>query len=192
MTGARFFNDRNNLCPKFAILILSRRGPRRWRRRRRFPQPDRLHVRGSCRASWPSSTSGPSRTPPAPPTQTQQQTTQPRSRPAPGKPPDAAIHCGGVAPAAATAAAVSARGSRPRPPLKTRSYKIVFTNAGAQVKHWILKKYTDRPASRWTWCSRRLAARFGLPLSLYTYEHALTSVEHRRSTASGNGTGAGA
>ena len=46
------------------------------------------------------------------------------------------------------------------------------------MKHWILKKYNDNggaAGSRWTWCSRRPPAQFGLPLSLFTYEPALTS-----------------
>jgi YidC/Oxa1 family membrane protein insertase len=39
--------------------------------------------------------------------------------------------------------------------IENEQYKIVFTNRGAQIKHWILKKYFDSPASRWIWSSPR-------------------------------------
>ena len=56
-------------------------------------------------------------------------------------------------------------------------YKIVFTNRGAQVKHWILKKYFDsaRQASRSGAAEAAAAASSGLPLSLFTYDPALTT-----------------
>ena len=30
-------------------------------------------------------------------------------------------------------------------------YRIRFTNRGAQVKSWVLKKFKDDKASRWSW-----------------------------------------
>ena len=54
-------------------------------------------------------------------------------------------------------------------------YKIVFTNRGAQVKHWILKKYFDSAGKPLDLVQPQAAARFGLPLSLFTYEPALTA-----------------
>jgi YidC/Oxa1 family membrane protein insertase len=56
-------------------------------------------------------------------------------------------------------------------------YKIVFTNRGAQVKHWFLegKQYKDHPGPdghQLDLVNEQTAA-FGLPLSLYTYEPAL-------------------
>ena len=53
-------------------------------------------------------------------------------------------------------------------------YKIVFTNRGAQVKHWILKKYFDSAGKPLDLVQPQLAASFGLPLSLYTYDSSLT------------------
>ena len=53
-------------------------------------------------------------------------------------------------------------------------YKIVFTNRGAQVKHWILKKYFDTAGKPLDMVQPQAAARFGYPLSLFTYEPALT------------------
>ena len=56
--------------------------------------------------------------------------------------------------------------------------KVVFTNRGAQVEHWILKggQYTDHPGEngqQLDLVNSRTTA-FGLPLSLYTYEPDLT------------------
>jgi YidC/Oxa1 family membrane protein insertase len=52
-------------------------------------------------------------------------------------------------------------------------YKIVFTNRGAQVKHWILKKYNDTAGKPLDMVQPQASAQFGLPLSLFTYEPAL-------------------
>ena len=54
-------------------------------------------------------------------------------------------------------------------------YRIVFTNRGAQVKHWILKKYFDTGGKPLDLVQPQLAQQFGLPLSLFTYETDLTS-----------------
>jgi len=54
-------------------------------------------------------------------------------------------------------------------------YRIVFTNRGAQVKHWILKKYFDTAGKPLDMVQPQTAEKFGLPLSLFTYEPALTT-----------------
>ena len=54
-------------------------------------------------------------------------------------------------------------------------YKIVFTNRGAEVLHWILKKYFDSAGKPLDLVQPQAAARFGLPLALFTYEPALTA-----------------
>ncbi len=54
-------------------------------------------------------------------------------------------------------------------------YRIVFTNRGAQVKHWILKKYLDDNGKPLDMVQPKTAERFGLPLSLYTYDPTLTT-----------------
>ncbi len=54
-------------------------------------------------------------------------------------------------------------------------YKIVLTNRGAQVKHWILKQYKDSAGKPLDLVQPEAAARFGLPLALFTYEPALTA-----------------
>ena len=68
-------------------------------------------------------------------------------------------------------------------------YKIVFTNRGGQVKHWILKQYKDTEGKPLDLVQPQTAARFGLPLSLYTYEPTLTTALNQalyQSTATGN------
>jgi YidC/Oxa1 family membrane protein insertase len=60
-------------------------------------------------------------------------------------------------------------------------YKIVFTNRGAQVQHWILKKYFDSAGKPLDLVQPQAAEHveaaehLGLPLSLYTYDPALTT-----------------
>jgi YidC/Oxa1 family membrane protein insertase len=48
-------------------------------------------------------------------------------------------------------------------------YRIVLTNRGAQVKHWILKRYFDSAGKPLDLVQQEAAAKFGLPLSLFTY-----------------------
>ena len=52
-------------------------------------------------------------------------------------------------------------------------YKITFSNRGAQVKSWILKKYTDEKGQPLELVHAVAAQQFGYPLSLYTYDPAL-------------------
>ena len=54
-------------------------------------------------------------------------------------------------------------------------YKIVFTNRGAQVKSWILKKYKDTEGKPLDMVQPQASARFGFPLSFFTYEPTLTT-----------------
>ncbi len=60
-------------------------------------------------------------------------------------------------------------------------FKIEFTNRGAQVEHWILKKYLDSSGKPLDLVQPLAAAHveaaenLGLPLSLFTYDSALTS-----------------
>jgi YidC/Oxa1 family membrane protein insertase len=59
--------------------------------------------------------------------------------------------------------------------IENELYKITFTNRGAQVTSWILKKYKDSDNKELLNLVHTQAAdQFGYPLSLYTYEPALT------------------
>ncbi|HEX6505590.1 MAG TPA: membrane protein insertase YidC [Terriglobales bacterium] len=52
-------------------------------------------------------------------------------------------------------------------------YKITFTNRGAQVKSWILKKFTDDQGGPLELVNVAAAAKYGQPLSLFTYDEPL-------------------
>jgi YidC/Oxa1 family membrane protein insertase len=51
-------------------------------------------------------------------------------------------------------------------------YRIVFINRGAQVKSWVLKNYKDEDGKPLDLVNKD-AVKFGLPLSLYTYDENL-------------------
>ena len=74
-----------------------------------------------------------------------------------------------VAPVSAIAAAAETETT-----VENDLYKIVLTNRGAQVKHWILKKYLDTAGKPLDMVQPQ-AAQFGLPLSFYTYDQGLTT-----------------
>lgn len=54
-------------------------------------------------------------------------------------------------------------------------YRITFSNRGAQVTSWILKKYKDDDGKPLDLVNQAAAAKFGYPLSLFTYDQVLTS-----------------
>jgi YidC/Oxa1 family membrane protein insertase len=51
-------------------------------------------------------------------------------------------------------------------------YRITFTNRGAQVKSWILKKYDDDKGQPLDLVNNLAAEKYGCPLSLWTYDEA--------------------
>jgi YidC/Oxa1 family membrane protein insertase len=53
-------------------------------------------------------------------------------------------------------------------------YKITFSNHGAEVRSWILKKYTDDNGQPLDMVHDGASKLYGYPLSLYTYDAALT------------------
>ncbi|MGC1450586.1 MAG: membrane protein insertase YidC [Candidatus Sulfotelmatobacter sp.] len=59
--------------------------------------------------------------------------------------------------------------------IENEKFRITFTNKGAQVEHWILKNYTDSSGKPLDMVQQQAASRFGLPLSLYTYDNGLTT-----------------
>ncbi|HVW76459.1 MAG TPA: membrane protein insertase YidC [Alloacidobacterium sp.] len=54
-------------------------------------------------------------------------------------------------------------------------YRITFSNRGAQVTSWILKKYKDDEGKPLDLVNQAASAKFGYPLSLYTYDEGLRS-----------------
>lgn len=59
--------------------------------------------------------------------------------------------------------------------IENANFRIVFTNRGAQVKQWILKHYFDSLGKPLDMVQTQAAARFGQPLSLFTYDEKLTA-----------------
>jgi YidC/Oxa1 family membrane protein insertase len=59
--------------------------------------------------------------------------------------------------------------------IENEKYKIVFTNKGAQVEHWYLKGYNDTAGKPLDMVQPQAAEKFGFPLSLFTYEPALST-----------------
>ena len=49
-------------------------------------------------------------------------------------------------------------------------YRITFTNRGAEVKSWILKKYKDNDGKPLDLVNQDAAKKYGYPLSLYSYD----------------------
>lgn len=52
-------------------------------------------------------------------------------------------------------------------------YRITFTNRGAQVTSWILKKYKDNDGKPLDLVNQNAAKKYGYPLSLYSYDASL-------------------
>ncbi|HET9085973.1 MAG TPA: membrane protein insertase YidC [Acidobacteriaceae bacterium] len=89
----------------------------------------------------------------------------------------AAAHPPSAAPAAATSSAVSsatvpqiAAQSESTTIVENELYKITFSNRGGQATSWILKKYTNFAGQPLDLINPSAAARFGNPLSIYTYD----------------------
>ena len=100
-------------------------------------------------------------------TQSQSQAMQPLT---PGQPQSAPGSVQVPAPAPAIAAALVAETT-----IENAKYKIVFTNKGAQVEHWYLKGYSDTAGKPLDMVQPQAAEKFGYPLSLFTYEPALST-----------------
>ncbi|MCU1224833.1 MAG: rane protein insertase, YidC/Oxa1 family [Edaphobacter sp.] len=54
-------------------------------------------------------------------------------------------------------------------------YRITFTNRGGQVRSWLLKNYKDNDGKPLNLVHEQAAQKFGYPLSLYTYDPAVTA-----------------
>ena len=104
---------------------------------------------------------------PQPSTPAQQTQSQPQT------PPQAAIE---QAPVARTtvpplnAGATKQAASESDTVIENDLYRITFTNRGAQVKSWILKKYDDDKGRPLDLVNNLAAEKYGYPLSLWTYD----------------------
>ncbi len=104
---------------------------------------------------------------PTPPPPQQQASQSTPAQPATATPPTAA-----TAPAPpATAGVTKQAASETETVLENNLYRITFTNRGAQVKAWILKKYDNETENGpLDLVNPAAAAQFGYPLSLWTYD----------------------
>jgi YidC/Oxa1 family membrane protein insertase len=108
---------------------------------------------------------------PQPAEQKQQQSTAAPASPATDSGSTAAA-AGGNTAAASTAASVAATGEQTTT-VENENYRIVFTNRGAEVKSWVLKRYEDDHGKPLDLVNPETAAKFGYPLSLYSYDAGL-------------------
>jgi YidC/Oxa1 family membrane protein insertase len=74
--------------------------------------------------------------------------------------------------ASASFVTTKAAGSQVETVVENDLVRIVFTNRGAQAKSWVLKKYRDEDGHPLDLVNP-LGVKFGLPLSLYTYDENL-------------------
>ena len=88
------------------------------------------------------------------------------------QPPTSQTPTATTAPAPANAPGVMKQGaSEKETVLENDLYRITFTNRGAQVKSWILKKYDNEAENgRLDLVNPAAAPQFGYPLSLWTYD----------------------
>jgi len=104
-------------------------------------------------------------------------TKQQSSSPAPAAQPPAVVSPAASAEAkplvAAPAAAGKMASAESDTVVENDLYKITFTNRGAQVTSWILKKYHDDKGNPLELVSAQAAAKVGYPLSLLTYDEGL-------------------
>jgi len=88
-----------------------------------------------------------------------------------------------AAPAAPPAGKVSAANAVPTVQASAEStttvenelYRLTFTNRGGQVRSWLLKNYKDNYGKPLNLVHEQAAQKFGYPLSLYTYDPAVTA-----------------
>jgi YidC/Oxa1 family membrane protein insertase len=97
------------------------------------------------------------------PAQVQPQAPAPASRPAPAAAQTSVPQTTGSKQAAAEAETV----------IDNDLYRITFSNRGAQARSWILKKFDDDQGNPLDLVNQAAAAKYGHPLSLWTYDETL-------------------
>jgi YidC/Oxa1 family membrane protein insertase len=120
----------------------------------------------------------------APQTKSTAQPTQPIQASAPSNPPAIQAEQAQAAPAKAEAKTGKTAKGTASIPASTQAasesqvvvendlYRITFTNRGAQVKSWVLKKFQDDHGQPLDLVNQANATKYGYPLSLWTYDQA--------------------
>jgi YidC/Oxa1 family membrane protein insertase len=107
---------------------------------------------------------------PVPPEQIQSQNqTQPSGSPSG---PQAAAGAASQAPSAGPTVSATTETATT---IENDKYRIVFTNRGGVVQHWILKHYFTTQGKPLDMVQVQAAQRFGNPLTLFTYDQGLTT-----------------
>jgi YidC/Oxa1 family membrane protein insertase len=109
--------------------------------------------------------------PESPPAAAQNQAQAPSQSPPP-PPTKTSTEHGAAGRKAAAAAAVQAT-SESETVIENEVYRIVFTNRGARVKSWVLKKYTDDKGGLLELVNGAASEKHGYPLTLWTYDAGL-------------------
>lgn len=111
----------------------------------------------------------PKTTAPAP---QQQETSSPAPAAGQSATPQTAAPAKTAQPAAPTPAIVAA--SATTTTIESRYYRIEFSNKGGLVQHWILNDYKDSSGHPLDMVQQQASSHFGFPLSIFTYDSALT------------------
>src|SRR5208283_5451975 len=111
--------------------------------------------------------------PPAKPADSQAQNQAPAPSEAPAQLPAQGASTTGTKAAPATAPLQASTESETV--IENEVYRIVFTNRGARVKSWVLKKYTDDKGGQLELVNATAAEKYGYPLTLWTYDETLRS-----------------
>src|SRR5208337_4148796 len=109
--------------------------------------------------------------PPAKPADSQAQNQAPAPSEAPAQLPAQGASTTGTKAAPATAPLQASTESETV--IENEVYRIVFTNRGARVKSWVLKKYTDDKGGQLELVNATAAEKYGYPLTLWTYDEGL-------------------
>ena len=78
-----------------------------------------------------------------------------------------------IAPASAAPTNTVAASNESTTVVENELYRITFSNRGGQVKSWVLKKYKDDDGKPLDLVNQATAAKFGYPLSLFTYDQGM-------------------
>jgi len=105
---------------------------------------------------------------PAPPTPAQKEAqTPPQPQPQPVTPPQTMEQAAAAAP---EKGATRQATSESQIVIENDLYRVTFTNRGAQVKSWIVKKFDDEHGQPLDLVNSAGAQKYGLPLSVWTYD----------------------
>ncbi len=87
------------------------------------------------------------------------------------------LRSSGITPAApgSTAAPTIIAPAEATTTVENELYRITFSNRGAEVRSWILKRQKDSTGMPLDLVHQQAAQKFGFPLSLYTYDSQLTT-----------------